>query len=443
MQNRNRTIAALSIGNALEAFDFTVYTFYAILFGKLFFPAADPQNQLLLSVATFGVGFVVRPLGSILVGNYADRHGRKAAMTLTIMLMAAGCAMIGLAPTYAQVGLLAPLIIVTARLLQGFSAGGEMGAAVTMLIENGTPRDRSFLTSWFIASQGLGILLGASLAAFLAFVLTPAELESWGWRIPFLLGVAIAPVGLYIRRQLHETLVPGPQPAGAPADAQASARPAARAATRSPASPLATVLRNHKLDIVRGVLLIMGSSVSAYVILYMPTYAIRELRLPPDSALLAGVASSGLSMVLAPLVGRMADAWGRKPLIFAARMASIVLIYPCFVWLNTYPSVPALLSIVAVLSILYTLNAVPTLTMLPEMMTRGVRATGTSIATGIGLSLFGGTTQLLVVWLIALTGSKLAPAFYLIGALVISTLPLLVMQDRTGKPMDGDSVPPG
>ncbi|MES2975673.1 MAG: MFS transporter [Pseudomonadota bacterium] len=426
LPGRNRTIAALTIGNALEAFDFTVYTFYAILFGKLFFPAADPQNQLLLSIATFGVGFVVRPLGSVLVGSYADRHGRKAAMTLTIMLMAAGCAMIGLAPTYAQAGLLAPLIIVTARLLQGFSAGGEMGAAVTLLIENGTPRDRSFLTSWFIASQGLGIMFGAGLAALLAFALTPAELEGWGWRIPFLLGVAIAPVGLYIRSRLHETL------ASAPATAPATP------ATPAMPGPLATVLRHHKLDILRGVLLIMGSSVSAYVILYMPTYAIRELGLPASSALLAGVASSGISMVLAPLAGRMADAWGRKPLIIGARIASIVLIYPCFLWLSSHPSLPALLLIVAVLSILYTLNAVPTLTMLPEMMARGVRATGTSISAGIGLSLFGGTTQLLVAWLIALTGSKLVPAFYLVAALMVSSLPLLAMRDRTGKPIDGE-----
>ncbi len=427
---RPRTIAALTIGNALEAFDFTVYTFYAILFGKLFFPVADPQNQLLLSIATFGVGFVVRPLGSIVMGNYADRHGRKAAMTLTIMLMAGGCAMIGLAPTYAQAGLLAPFIIVGARLLQGFSAGGEMGAAVTLLMESGTPRDRSFMTSWFVGSQGLGIMLGAALAAFLAFALPPAELESWGWRVPFLLGVTIAPVGLYIRSRLHETLVVD--------QAHPGKRGSVQAAAAAGPSPLAALLRHHKLAVFWGVLLIMGSSVSAYVMLYMPTYAMRELGLPAHSALLAGVASSGISMLLAPLAGKLADAWGRKPLILAARGAFIVLAYPCFLWLGNRPSLPALLVIVSVLSVLYTLNAVPTLTLLPEMMAMRVRATGTSISTGLGLSLFGGTTQLIVVWLIALTGSKLAPALYLMGALALSTLPLLFILDHTGKPIDGD-----
>lgn len=422
---RARIIAAVTVGNALEAFDFTVYTFYAILIGKLFFPAADPTNQLLLSVATFGVGFVVRPLGGIVMGSYADRHGRKAAMSLTILLMGAGCLIIGLAPTYGTAGMAAPLAIVVARLLQGFSAGGEMGAAVTLLVENGTPRDRSFIASWFVASQGLGIMCGAALAAGLAFWLPADALETWGWRVPFLLGVAIVPVGLYIRRHLPDTLAGGKD--GTPG------------ADAGRAQPLRKVLRHHKREVSWGVLLIMGSTVSAYLLLHMPTYGMRELGLPAASALLAGIASSGVSMLAAPVAGKLADRWGRTPLILAARCASIAIIYPCFLWLAADRTLPVLLLVVSGLSLLYTLHAVPALTMLAEMMARQVRATGTSVATSIGLSLFGGTTQLFVVWLIAVTGSAVSPAFFLMAALALSVLPLAAIRDRTGQRLDAQA----
>ncbi|MCR6480510.1 MFS transporter [Variovorax sp. ZS18.2.2] len=432
LPSRARTITAVTIGNALEFFDFTVYSFYAILIGKLFFPVSSTEGQLLLSIATFGVGFLARPLGGIFIGQYADRRGRKAAMTLTIMLMALGCAMIALAPTYAQIGLAAPLIIVVARLLQGFSAGGESGAAVTLLMENGTPRNRGFLTSWFIASQGLGIVIGAGIAVWLANILSPAALESWGWRIPFALGVLIAPVGFYIRRQLHETLVSREATTGAAPHAAAIAKPDV-----DRPSPLRQLVKSHKLDTLRGILLIMGTAVSAYLILlYMPTYAIRELGLPANSALFASVLSAAVTFVLGPIVGMMADTWGRKPLIVVGRVASVILVYPCFLWLNAAPSVANLLIAVFALSVLYTLHAVPTLTMLPEMLPKAVRATITSVSAGVGISVFGGTAQLIAVWLIGATGNKLAPALYLIVALIVSSWPLRHLVDQTGRRID-------
>jgi MHS family proline/betaine transporter-like MFS transporter len=431
--SRTKVVVATTIGNALEFFDFTVYSFFAILIGKLFFPVSTAQGQLLLSVATFGVGFVTRPLGGIVIGQYADRYGRKAAMVMTIMLMALGCAMIAAAPTYAQIGLAAPLIIVAARLLQGFSAGGEVGVSVTMLVENGTNRNRGFFASWQFASQGLGIMVGAGIAAALSHYLSPAALESWGWRVPFALGVLIAPVGMYIRRQLHETLIVQEASSGASGTSSGTGK-----LTRADLpNPLMVLLRSYKFKTMLGVLLIMGGTVSSYIILlYMPTYAIRELGIPSDTALLASVMSAGITFVFGPFVGKMADAWGRKPLILIGRIASLIAIYPCFLWLNAAPSASTLLLMVAGLSILLTLHAVPTITMIPEMIPNAVRATSMSVTYSIGVALFGGFAQLIAVWLIAATGSKLAPAWYVIASLVLSTWPLLYMADRTGSSID-------
>ncbi len=182
--NRRRTILATTIGNALEYYDFTVYGFLTLVIGKLFFSAFDPASQVLLTIATFGVGFVMRPLGGIVIGAYADRAGRRKAMVLTIFLMALGCAMIAISPTYAQVGIAAPIVIVIARSLQGFSAGGEFGASTALLVERTAPAERGFMASWQFASQGLGVLIAALIVAGLSFALPATAMESYGWRIP-------------------------------------------------------------------------------------------------------------------------------------------------------------------------------------------------------------------------------------------------------------------
>lgn len=417
--SRTRVIAATTIGNALEFFDFTVYSFLAVVIGRLFFPTMSPYGQLLLSVATFGVGFFMRPLGGIVIGAYADRRGRKAAMTLTINLMALGCAMIALAPTYAQAGLAAPLIIVLARLIQGFSAGGEVGASTTMLIEYASPRNRGYYASWQFASQGLGVTIGATLAGVLSATLSPEALDSWGWRVPFAVGVLILPVGVYIRRQLEETLEP-------------------RDHGKVEHGPVVTALRDHWRLVLLGILLTVGGTVSAYIItFYMPTYAIRELGLPMPMALLAGILSGFITFVASPFVGLAADRAGRKKLILGARLATLVLVYPCFLWLNAGPSPERLLIVVGVLSVLLAIQTAPAITMVPELFPKAVRATGMSIVYSIGVALFGGFAQFIATWLINLTGDKLSPAYYLIACLVVSTLALIGLEDRTGREIDG------
>ena len=210
---RRRVIAGTTIGNALEFFDFTVFTFLMLVIGPLFFPAASGYGQLLLTTATFGVGFLMRPVGGMLIGSYADRHGRRA-MTLTLWLMGLGCGLIALAPTYAQMGIAGPVIMVLARLIQGFAAGGEVGASTTLLVEHAPPSRRGY-SSWQFGSQSLGVMLGALVVALLTAALTPEQMKDWGWRVPFVIGILTVPVGAYIRRNLEETLEPQPAPGAA------------------------------------------------------------------------------------------------------------------------------------------------------------------------------------------------------------------------------------
>jgi MHS family proline/betaine transporter-like MFS transporter len=202
-RQRRRAILATVLGNGLEWFDFTVYSFFAVIIAKLFFPTGNELTSLLLTVATFGVGFFMRPVGGIVLGIYADKVGRKAALSLTILLMAAGTALIGLAPTYSQIGVWAPLLIVAARLLQGFSAGGEMGSATAFLTEYAPPDKRAYYSSWIQSSIGFAVLLGAAVGTFVTARLSADALHSWGWRMPFLIGILIGPVGYFIRSRME------------------------------------------------------------------------------------------------------------------------------------------------------------------------------------------------------------------------------------------------
>jgi MFS transporter, MHS family, proline/betaine transporter len=414
--SRKQLIAAATIGNALEFFDFTVYSFFALTIGKLFFPNMSSYGQLLASVATFGVGFVMRPLGGVVIGAYADRAGRKPAMTLTIFMMALGCMLIGLAPTYEQIGVAAPTIIVFARLLQGFSAGGEVGASTTLLIEAGTTANRGLLGSYQFASQGLGVSLGALMAGLLTTFLEPASLLAWGWRVPFLMGVAIAPIGMWIRRRLDE---------------QASTD------ARSVRMPVLAVMRDHWRRAALGTLLTIGSTVTAYVVtFYMPTYAIHELKVPAPTALLAGLVSGVVTFTVAPLAGLLSDRLGRRAMVFWPRVGVMLLIWPAFLWLSSGPDAARLLITVGGLSVLLALQAAPSITILPEMFPRAVRATGMAIVYSIGVAIFGGFAQTIATWLVKTTGNLLAPAWYVMACVAISCLALPFIRDLTGKPLE-------
>ncbi|MDT4830349.1 Proline/betaine transporter [compost metagenome] len=422
---RRRVIAGTTIGNALEFFDFTVFTFLMLVIGPLFFPAASSYGQLLLTTATFGVGFLMRPVGGMLIGSYADRHGRRAAMTLTLWLMGLGCALIAAAPTYAQMGVAGPVLMVLARLIQGFAAGGEVGASTTLLVEHAPPEKRGFYSSWQFGSQSLGVMLGALTVALLTAALSKEQMQAWGWRVPFVIGILTVPVGAYIRRNLEETLEPPPRAA------------AAQPGTGAGHQPLRRVFAEHKALVVKGILLVIGGMVCAQIIgFYMPAYANKELGLPATSTLFASVVLGAIGFLLAPFVGMLADRAGRKKVIFWSRAATVFALLPCFQWLVSAPSTGRLMTVIALLAVLLALQTAPVITMLPELFPKAVRTTGMSVVYGLGISVFGGFAQFFVTWLLHVTGNPMAPAWYLMVTVTLSTVVLFWIRDRTGHEID-------
>ena len=312
-----RLISACTIGNALEFYDFVIFSFFARTIGQLFFPGGDPTAQLLLAFATYGVGFFLRPLGGVVLGAYADRRGRKRATILTLMMMALGTGMIGLAPVYATAGILAPMILVLGRLIQGFSAGGEVGASTTLLAEYAPPSRRGFWGSWQLASQGIAVMVAAGVAFTIFTTMAPADVAAWGWRVPFLLGVLIVPIGLWLRSALEETHANEDY-----------------VKTKN-VSSLHEAFSQHLGKIISGVgMIIGGTAANAVVVLYMATYAVTQLKMPPTTGLLAGVVAGLVTFIAAPIGGAISDRIGRKPVAMAAYGLILVTIYPAFLYLT-------------------------------------------------------------------------------------------------------------
>jgi MHS family proline/betaine transporter-like MFS transporter len=416
---RWHAIVAATIGNGLEWFDFTVYGFFTPIIARLFFPAHDEMTSILLTVGTYGVGFVMRPIGAIVLGVYADRHGRNKALTLTILLMAVGTALLGCAPTYAQAGLAGPLVIVAARLIQGFSVGGEIGSATAFLIEYAPPGKRGFYGSWQQTSQALAVILGGLCGTFVTRVLDPAAIDSWGWRLPFLFGLLIGPVGIYIRAYLAETPV------------------FADSNTRKSNSPLADTLRLHPRAVASGFGVTILWTVCTYVLMfYMTTYAVKQLGISLADAFLATTAC-GVTLILGcPLAGALSDRIGRKRQLLSTAIAIGLLIVPLFAWLIAMPTPAVLVAVQAIMGLLLALFTGPAPALLAEQFPAGLRSTGLSLAYNFAVTIFGGFAAVIVTMLIETTGSKLAPTFYVVAAATVSAITLATMRDRTGQKID-------
>jgi len=407
-------VAAAVVGNALEWYDFIVFGFFAVVIAKLFFPASSQYASLLLTTATFGVGFFMRPVGGVVLGVYADRKGRKAALLLVVGLMTIAIALIGFAPTYATIGVAAPLIIVIARLLQGFSAGGEFASATSFLIETAPAGRRGFYGSWQMVGQGLAVLTGALLGTFLTRALTPDQLDGWGWRVPFLFGLIIGPLGLYIRRHLEETT----------AFIQAAQKQHAR-----PALGAAVVAHTKETLVTIGI--VIAGTISFYVILlYMPTFARIQLHLRLDQAFFAQAVSLACMIVLIPIFGALSDVVGRKPITIAALLLILVLAYPLFSWLNQSPSLQSLMvTQIALCSVVGVFFGPPS-TVLAEQFPAHIRSTGLAIGYNLAVMVFGGFAQFFVTWLIQVTGSPVAPAFYVMFGAAAGLLAAFFLKER-------------
>jgi len=407
-------IAAAVIGNALEWYDFIVFGFFAIIIARLFFPGDSQYASLLLTTATFGVGFFMRPVGGIVLGIYADRRGRKAALLMVIALMTVATAMIAFAPTYAAIGVGAPLIIVLARLLQGFSAGGEFASATAFLMETAPAQRRGFYGSWQMVGQGSAVLIGAILGTVLTRSLTPGALDSWGWRIPFLFGLIIGPLGLYIRRNLDETS----------AFFQSS-----RSAVGQTGS--GTMLASHVKEMLACLGMVVSGTISFYVILiYIPTFARTQLHLPLDQTFLGQSIGLACEVVLIPIFGVLSDLVGRKPIMIAALVLDFAVTYPLFSWVSASPSFGALLTMQIILCSLFGVFNGPVSTALAEQFPTRVRSTALAISYNIAVMLFGGFAQFFVTWLIEATGTPIAPAYYLMFGAAVGLLAALFLRER-------------
>jgi MHS family citrate/tricarballylate:H+ symporter-like MFS transporter len=404
-----RKVAAVGIGNALEFYDFLTYSFFSIQIGHTFFPAEHFSNSLLSSLATFGIGFVTRPLGGIIIGRYGDRVGRKPAMLLSFTLM--GIAITGLAvtPSYAQIGMAAPILLVLFRLLQGFALGGEVGPSTAYLIEAAPPHRRGLYVALQYATQDVAVLAAGLIGFALSSLLTPDALDDWGWRVAFLIGVAIVPVGLMIRRRLPETLVE--------ADKRAEKAP--------------------RRLIILGLALLMSGTVCNYIVDYMTTYAEDILHLPVNLAFGATIVTGLCLVCFEPIAGIVSDRVGRRPVALVSGVALLVVTMPMFVMVTELRSVVALYGAVAVISVLLAFFTSPILVALAEGLPRSIRSGTLAIIYAVSIAIFGGSAQFIVKWLTDTTGNPLAPGWYMTLAMAIGITAMVLMREtapvKTGK----------
>src|ERR1700758_4298629 len=406
-----RLIVAATIGNVFEWFDFVVYGFFAVTLAEVFFPAGNPTVSLLVTFGAFGLGYFVRPLGAIVIGGYTDRAGRKAGLLLSMALMMIGTTLMAGTPSYATIGVAAPIVITIARLLQGFSVGGEFGSAVSFLAEHGGSR-RGFSASWQFATGGIITALASLFGVGLTTLLTHQELVDWGWRIPFFFGILIGPAGLYVRSKVVDT-----------AEFIAAEKPAT--------IPLSDLLRAHPLPVLLALGISIISNSSFYLMLYIPTFGIKQLHLPEYTGFVATLVGGLILAVGCPLAGHWSDKISRPLLMVIMCWLFVLTSYPAFYLMVAWPSLAACIIAVAWLQMVKAGYSGVLPSLLSEQFPVETRAIGVSLGFSTAVSIFGGFAPLIATWLIAQTGNPLSPSYYLIFTALLSLAALIAIQRRS------------
>ena len=408
-----RAMLGASVGNCVEWFDFAVYGYLAATLGAVFFPSEDPTISLLSSFAVFGVAFFMRPLGGFFFGPLGDRIGRQRTLAAVIILMSASTFVIAFLPGYAAIGIWAPILLVAARLLQGFSVGGEFGGASAFLAEYSPDERRGYLVSWIEFSAVGGFFLGSASVLLLTATIGEDALGSWGWRIPFLLAGPLGLIGLYIRLRVEDT-------------------PEFRALERSgevSGSPLRETMTQNWRPILQVIGLVIIQNAGFYIVLtYMPTYFSEQLGFSSTASSLSSVFTLLVAMALIPPLGALSDRVGRKPLLAASCVGFALLSYPLFLLMNQGSLVGAVLSHVA-LGALLAVFLSTTIAALAELFPTRVRYGGFSIGYNISVAIFGGAAPFFATYLISLTGNPLSPAFYLIAAAIASLITIATIEE--------------
>lgn len=423
-----RAVKAAALGNAMEWFDFGVYSYIAVTLGKVFFPSGNPTAQLLSTFGAFAAAFLVRPLGGMVFGPLGDRVGRQKVLALTMIMMAAGTFAIGLIPSYATIGVGAPLLLLAARLVQGFSTGGEYAGASTFIAEYAPDKKRGFFGSWLEFGTLAGYIGGAGLVTLMTAFLSTEDLLSWGWRVPFLIAGPMGIIGLYLRMRLEET------PAFAAELAKASKKEADRPKVR-----LREMVAGQWRALLLCVGLVLVFNVTDYMLLsYMPSYLTSELKYDETHGLLVVLGVMALMMIVQPFAGALTDRIGRRPMIAAGCVGFLALSVPALLLIREGSLLAVALGMGALglLLVCFT-SAMPAA--LPALFPTKVRYGSLSIGFNVSVSLFGGTTPLVTTALIGATGNMMMPAYYMMGAAVIGGVAVWFMTESAGQPLPGSA----
>jgi MFS family permease len=399
-------VFVVGIGNALEFYDFLTYSYFAIQIGHCFFPPKETAHGLLFSLATFGVGFLTRPLGAIVIGRIGDRVGRKPAMVLSFALMGTGITGLALTPSYAMIGVAAPVLLLLFRLLQGFALGGQVGPSTAFLIEAAPPHRRGLYVAVQYITQDFAVVVAGVVGYGLSHWLSPGELDRWGWRVAFQLGAVVVPFGVYLRSALPETLT---------------------AADRDTRQPRQRRVPPRLLGL--GLLLLMATTVGGYGLSYMTTYAQDSLRLAAGIAFGATIMNGVGNLIGDGLSGLCSDRFGRKPVMLYSIVLLLVLVLPAYLAMNQFPAAATVYVATSVLCVLQQLFGNAALVAIAESLPTTVRSTALATLYAVATTVFGGTTQLVIKLLTEATGNSLAPAWYMTGALAIGAVAVVLMRE--------------
>jgi MFS transporter, MHS family, citrate/tricarballylate:H+ symporter len=401
-----RAVVAASIGNGLEFYDFVTFAFFAIQIGHTFFPAVSAYISLMGALATFGAGFITRPLGAWVLGGYADRVGRKPAMLFSMALMGVSIAVLALTPGYARLGIAAPVIAIGARLAQGFALGGEVGSATAYLMEAAPDQRRGYMVSWQGGTQQIALSVGACVGIVLALFLSAAQLDSFGWRIALLIGAAIVPFGLMIRRSLPETL---PEAAVTPV--------------------LAPPFRSYAKFPILGFVILAQGTIATYIFNYMATFGQATLHLSAAVSMTAQFANTFTGLIAVLIGGLLSDRHGRRPIMIVPQIMFAALVIPCFLWLTTAATGTAFLISNVILSFVANFGYGAVYAAIAENLPARVRSRVFALVYSLPVAVFGGTTQMVVTWLLRVTGSSMSIAWYMLAITIVGLGAMLLMPE--------------